>query len=156
MKIKYILQPLLFLFPLPGLMAQNKTADSLSAAKVLGELITICRTVDFADPKVSELGIFYKAAPYIIYRGPDKIRAWKDFTNYSNESEKKGVDEVCQHINGTVNRDSSYRIIKYFTERESEGIWHLLQFSYNKKGIDKNIIFAFLKIDNRFGLGDID
>ncbi len=33
--------------------------------------------------------MFYKAAPYIIYRGSDKKRAWKDFANYSIGEEKK-------------------------------------------------------------------
>jgi hypothetical protein len=28
--------------------------------------------------------------------------------------------------------------------------------SYNVKGIDKKAAYAFLKIGNRFGLGDID
>ena len=69
---------------------------------------------------------------------------------------KKGVDEICLRINGSVNKDSSYKIIKYFTEKESEGTWHVLMVSYKKNGIEKKSAFAFLKIGNQFGLGDID
>ena len=132
------------------------TADSLHVAKTLKELFTICRTVDFNDPKAIELGLFYKAAPYIIYRGTDSSRAWKDIANYKNTEERKGVDEICLRINGTVNRDSNFKIIKYFTEKEPEGTWHLLVIAYDKKGVTKKAVFAFLKIGERFALGDID
>lgn len=35
------------------------------------------------------MGTFYKAARYIIYRGDDKNRNWKDFANYNKADEKK-------------------------------------------------------------------
>ena len=136
--------------------AQNAKADSTAVATTLKSLLSICKNVDFGDPKTTELGTFYKAAPYIVYRGDDKKRAWKVFVNYSTAEEKKGVDEICLRINGSVNKDSSYKIIKYFTEKESEGTWHVLMVSYKKNGIEKKSAFAFLKIGNQFGLGDID
>ena len=136
--------------------AQNKKTDSTKVATTLGSLLSVCKNVDFADPETTKQGMFYKAAPYIIYQGSDKKRAWKEFANYSKAEDKKGVDEICTRINETVNRDSSYQIVKYFTEKESEGVWHVLMVSYKKKGIEKKAAFAFLKIGNRFGLGDID
>ena len=137
--------------------AQTTKADSLQLAKTLNELVLICRRVDFADPKVSQLGIFYKAAPYIVYRGDDKKRAWKVFADYTNTDEKNGVNEVCYKINQTANQDSTgYKIVKYITEKESEGTWHILLVTYKKKNVEKTTAYAFLKIDNKFGLGDID
>lgn len=137
-------------------IAQKHKADSAAVTKVLQALFTICRTVDFADSNVTSQGTFYKAAPYIIYRGDDRKRKWKDFVNYSNADEKLRVNEVCERINRTANQDSSYTIVKYFTETESEGTWHVLMVTYKKKGVEKNTAYAFLKIGNRFGLGDID
>lgn len=140
-----------------GLKAQSVKADSVQVAKTLHELLLICRSINFADPQVTKLGTFYKAAPYIVYRGDDKIRAWKVMSDYSNAYEKKGVDDVCERINRTANQDSlGYKIIKYFTEKESEGTWHILMVSYKKKGVEKTAAYAFLKIGNKFGLGDID
>jgi hypothetical protein len=137
--------------------AQKNKTDSLQVAKTLHELLTICRTVDFADPKVTELGFFYKAAPYIVYRGDDKKRAWKVFADYTRVDEKKGVDAVCERINQTANQDSiGYRIIKYLTQTESEGTWHILMVTYKRKAVEKTTAYAFLKIGNKFGLGDID
>jgi hypothetical protein len=141
---------------LPVVKAQDTKIDSTAAATTLVSLLSVCKNVDFADPKTNELGMFYKAAPYIIYRGSDKKRSWKDFANYSVAEEKKGVDEVCTRINETVNRDSSYKIVKYITNKEQEGIWHVLMISYKKNGIEKKAAFAFLKIGTRFGIGDID
>ena len=157
MKLKSL--QLLFMLMLLNstLKAQTPKADSIQVAKTLHELLLICRSVDFADPQVTKLGTFYKAAPYIVYRGDDKKRAWKVMSDYKNEYEKKGVDDVSERINRTANQDSSgYKIIKYFTEKESEGTWHVLMVSYKKKGVEKTAAFAFLKIGNRFGLGDID
>jgi hypothetical protein len=136
--------------------AQHTQTDSAKAATTLQSLLSICKKVDFADPETIKSGMFYKAAPYIIYRGSDEKRTWKDFANYSNTQEKKGVDDVCTRINESVNRDSSYRIVKYITKKESEGIWHVLMVSYIKNGTEKKAAFAFLKIGSRFGLGDID
>lgn len=138
-------------------LAQKSKSDSLQVANTLHELLTICRTVNFTDPKVAELGTFYKAAPYIVYRGDDKNRAWKVFADYTKAEEKKGVDEVCFKINQTANQDSSgYKIVKYHSEKESEGTWHVLMVTYKKKGKEKTTAYAFLKIGNKFGLGDVD
>ncbi len=130
--------------------------DSVQVVKTLHELLSVCKNVDFSDPKATSVGAFYKAGPYIIYRGEDKTRAWKDFARYSNPNEKKEVDEVCFKINSTVNQDSSYKVIKYFTQKESEGTWLVVQVSYIKNGIEKKAVFAFLRIGDRYGLGDID
>jgi len=155
-----LIYPILFCFAAllsRDAQAQVNKSDSIQVAKTLHELLLICRTVDFTDPQVKKLGTFYKAAPYIVYRGDDKKRAWKTMSDYTNEYEKKGVDDVCERINRTANQDSAgYTISKYLTKKESEGTWHVLLVSYKKKGAEKTTAFAFLKIGNKFGLGDID
>ncbi len=100
------------------LKAQTAKADSAQVAKTLHDLLLICRAVDFTDPQVTKLSTFYKAAPYIVYRGDDKSRAWKVMSDYKNEYEKRGVDDIRERINRTANQDSSgYKIIKYLTEK---------------------------------------
>lgn len=137
--------------------AQANKTDSALVAKTLHDLLRICRTVDFTDANTMKLGTFYKAAPYIVYRGDDKSRAWKTMSDYTKDYDKKGVDDICERINRTANRDSTgYKIVKYITEKESEGIWHVLKVVYKVKGGEKEAAYAFLKIGNKFGLGDID
>jgi hypothetical protein len=155
MKTKLLLFAALFVIPVSFLKAQ-KASDSVKLVKTFTELITICKTVDLKDPKVVKYGTFYQAAPYIIYRGKNNRRQWKDFVDYTNEEEKKEVDNICQKINNTVNQDSSYKILQYLTKRESEGMWHVLIVSYMKNGVVKHTAYAFLKVKGEFGLGDID
>lgn len=157
MKLKQLILLYLVLLFYTDSNAQTSKTDSVQVAQTLHELLRICRSVNFADPKVTQLGTFYQAAPYIVYRGDDKKRAWKTMSDYTNAYEKKGVDDACERINRTANQDSTgYKIIKYMTEKESEGTWHVLVVSYKKRGEIKTAAFAFLRIGNRFGLGDID
>lgn len=141
-----------------AMMAQKKrSADSTAIAKVLDTLASIAKNVNFSDPQVREQGYFYKAAPYIIYRGENAKRKWKAFCNYKLAEDNQGVNSICERFNRTINQSNSYTILSYFTETESEGTWHGLEVAYtNKKGKQKKIVFAFLKIGKRFGLGDID
>jgi Exonuclease C-terminal len=135
---------------------QNRTADSTAVAKALHELAAIAKNVDFTDPKVQTLGYFYKAAPYVVYRGTNAKRKWKTFCNYKLQEDKVGVDHICERFNRTINRPGGYTILRYVTESESEGTWHALEVQFTGKNGLRTAQFAFLKIGKRFGLGDID
>ena len=139
-----------------AVVAQNRVADSAQVAQALIELLRICKQVDSVDSKTSELGIFYKAAPYIVYRGEDTVRKWKDAADYTKAEDKKGVDEVCFRINQAVKQDEHYRFTGYRSETESEGTWHVITVAYRKKGVERKADFAFLLIKGRYRLGDID
>ena len=156
MKSTFISALLITIFAGSTAQAQITKKDSLAVVKRYVELLDICKKGNIADPSANAAGLFSKAAPYIVYRGDDEKRAWKTFCNYAVAEEKRGVDEVCTEINETVNRDPNYKIVQYHTEKESEGIWHLLMVTYVKAGKEKNAVFAFLKIKGQFGLGDID
>ncbi len=145
---------ILFSFAAFTVCAQNN--DSATLAKTFNELTELCKNVDFTDPKSFELGYFYKAAPYIVYRGEDAKRKWKTAADYSKSEDKTGVDAVCEKINQTVNQDKNYKIVQYFTEKESEGTWHVLMVTFIKKSVEKKAAFAFLNINGKFLLGDID
>lgn len=131
-----------FLFILGSAKSQS---DSLRVVNTLQELLLICKNKTFP-----------KAANYIIYRGSDKKRNWKDYAKYKNVEEKQNVDGVCERINSTVNQDPNYKIVKFFTEKESEGKWYIVEVSYLKSGEPKKALFAFLKVKGHFGIGDID
>jgi hypothetical protein len=155
MAIKKITLLILSLLLLQFIKAQRK-ADSALAVKTFQLLLAACKKADITSTREKATDGFFRAAPYIAYRGSDKKRAWKTFANYRKAEDKQAVDEVCTRINETVNRDSSYRIVKYLTQKESEGDWHVLMVQYNDSGVERGAIFAFLKIGKRLGLGDID
>jgi hypothetical protein len=135
---------------------QTRSADSTAVAKALHELADIAKNVNFTDPKVQTLGYFYKAAPYIVYRGSNAKRKWKTFCNYQLKEDKQGVDGICERFNRTINQPGGYTILRYVTETESEGTWHALEVQFTGKNGITTAQFAFLKIGKRFGLGDID
>jgi hypothetical protein len=155
MHTKYFILLIISFALLPFAHAQRK-ADSALAVKTLQLLVTVCKKADITSSGKKAADGFFRAAPYIIYRGADKNRAWKTFTNYSKAEDKQAVDEICMRINGSINRSSKYKIVKYSTEKESEGTWHVLMVRYQQNGEEKEAAFAFLKIGKRFGLGDID
>lgn len=130
--------------------------DSAEVANSLKVLVAICKNADWVAGNTASPVNFSKAAPFIIYRGADKNRAWKVFADYDNAEDKKSVDEICNRINRSINLDSNYSIIKYFTEKESEGVWYVLVVKYTKNETAKKAAYAFLKLGKRFALGDID
>lgn len=137
--------------------AQNKKTDSITVSATFEKLVLACKETVPEDPQTKTLGRFYKASSFIIYRGADKNRAWKDFMHYDNKEEKDETDHICKRINRTANLEGSdYKITKYFTEKESEGTWHVLIITYKAEGVEKKAAYAFLKVNGKFGLGDID
>lgn len=136
--------------------SQQRVKDSTEVANTFNTILKECKNVNFADPDIAKYGTFYKVAPYIIYQGKDEKRKWKDYCNYSVEEEKNGVDEICFRINRTINKADSYKIVQYKTEKESEGLWHILHVSLLLNGKQKQMSFAFLKPGKKFALGDID
>src|SRR5438477_10860755 len=103
---------MILLLAIPVVTTAQTAADSLKVVVTMKALLNICRSVNFSDPRTTSLGTFYKAAPYIVYRGNDKKRAWKELCNYNNAEDKKGVDETCTTINETDNRDNNYKIVR--------------------------------------------
>jgi hypothetical protein len=155
MKYKNLLL-VFFSFAMLAATAQKKTSDSAMVAKTLKELITLCRNVDFNDTKTVPKDKLNKIASYIIYKGDDEKRNWKDFANYADYLEKDRVDKMGLEISTTVSQADKYVITGFRTDTESEGKWYVLEVSYTQKRSTRNINFAFLKIKGRFGLGDID
>jgi hypothetical protein len=136
--------------------AQSRNEDSIKVVNTLLYILQNSAHVNFSDTNVLKLGTFYKVAPYIVYRGKDLKRKWKDNCNYALEEDKLGVDEICFKLNRTINKVDTFIIEKYSTEKESEGIWHILTISFNLKGKNKVMQFAFLKPGKTYLLGDID
>ena len=62
---------LFFVCHVPEAAGKN---DEARVREVIDKLLDICAHVDFSDPKTIELGLFYKAAPYVVYRGEDEER----------------------------------------------------------------------------------
>jgi hypothetical protein len=127
---------------------ESETPEEAEPATVetrLTELFDLCRNGDVDE-----------AAAYFVYRGPDKSREWKDTFRASDPLERAGVKELCRRITGYLDESEAYVFGEVKVERESEGVWHALEVSFQKEDKSKKVIFAFLKIKGRFAIGDID
>lgn len=111
----------------------------------LTELFGFCQSDD--------LGM---AAPYFVYRGPDKAREWKDTMRADDPVDKGAVREICRRIKGYLDEGQSYSFGEVKVEKESEGEWHALEVTFQRGDKTQKATFAFLLIKGQFSIGDID
>ncbi len=92
-----------------------------------------------------------EAASFIVYRGDDEKRKWKDALRPAIADELKNAEQLCEEVRG-YHALGAPRFDKYEEQLESEGrwqIWHV-QFGEKKTG------FAFLRVGAVLLLGDVD
>jgi hypothetical protein len=111
----------------------------------LAELFELCRARDYVQ-----------AASYLVYRGDEKRRNWKDIYNYNNRDEQPPVEGVCTKIRDLLHGCDGQEYGSVRIEKESEGEWVALTVTFRKAGERTTLTFAFLKIKGKYCLGDID
>jgi hypothetical protein len=92
-----------------------------------------------------------KLAAFVVFKGRDESRKWKDVCNYTGEEDKVRVDSFVRQLN-EVFVDGAPVPESFSTEKESEGEWLLL----HCKAGEKKVTFAFLKLKDTLAVGDID
>jgi hypothetical protein len=127
-----------------GAHAQAK-ADSLAAVKTFRALLEAVKAGDAV-----------KASANILNTNPDSKKAYKAFANYSDPGDKLAVDKWIKIIRRDILGAQQYSITAYESNKESEGVWHMLMLSCTGNEKTYTIGVAFLKVGNRLGLGDID
>jgi hypothetical protein len=65
------------------------------------------------------------------------------------------VDRICGEI-AEMMKSNGMAFGPITAERESEGLWGVIDIGVSLPGTIKHVKFAFLRINNRFYLGDID
>jgi len=139
MKTKFLITVIFLLFGYVISYAQSdKVGDRLH------KLFIFCFTDNYKD-----------ASKYIVYKGSDTSRAWKDVYNYDNENEKDTVKKVCIRIKNYLEEGGDYELTDFTEKEESEGIWYTWLVEFNK-GNHKKVYFSFLKVGKRYALGDIN
>ena len=126
-------------------MMGGRLSKEEQVKKRLKELFAICKSGDFS-----------KADEYLVYRGKDQDRKWKDVYDYSNANESTRVDNTCRRIKRDLDVYGPYEITKYTVKTESEGEWNILEVTFKDGEQSGKRLFAFLKIKGNWALGDID
>ncbi|WP_159090897.1 hypothetical protein [Aquimarina aquimarini] len=105
--------------------------------------------------ELSDKGTYADLAPYVIYRGTDATRKWKDTYNSENTEEAEQLQYMYNKIR-SLQKYGSYEFVEFITDKESEGQWYVWKLNFNSSNAQKTIYFAFLKINDTYALGDID
>ena len=125
---------------------QGKDSENPEAVETrLASLFDICKSDKPED-----------AASYIVYRGEDKTREWKDTLHADDPADKAAIVGICWRIKGYLDESTNYSFDGVRVKRESEGEWHALEVSFYQGEKTKKVIFAFLLVKGQFAIGDID
>lgn len=89
--MKYITSTF-FIFMFSICTANKTIIDSVAVLDKTKTLVGYCEKVDFSDPNILKLGVYYKASELITYNG-------SSHADYSNKTEKNYVDSLCKNIN---------------------------------------------------------
>ncbi len=140
-----LVSPFLFVLIAMVQMAAGCSSSEEDSKKDIEKIIELA--------KANDLGAL---ANFIVYRGPDKARKWKDSYDVKDGWEKERVDSMAESIRKIFSDDSSYEFGKFQKKTQSEGEWHVWEISVKNKSETKTVIFAMLKIGDHYVIGDID
>ena len=92
---------------------------------------------------------------YVVYRGSDEKRKWKDVCQLTSTDERRYVRSVMGRIKNNFS-PFTYELVSYHSRQESEGLWHVWEVKFVQHGEEKHAHFAFLKVKGVYALGDIE
>jgi len=90
----------------------------------------------------------------ILYMGNDYARSWKDNINYETKGEQAIVKRFCNRLNSYIGEIISFG--KFSLQEETEGLWHVIELNHRKGSKIRTTILAFLRVDARLLLADIE
>ncbi len=116
---------------------QQRVADRV------GDLVQVCSNKN---------GDYSGAAGWVVYTGSDRARKYKDVVSAEGE-DRSYLNSTCYHLSKLLDGGRSYTLVKYSTETESEGVWHIQEMKFPS---GKAATLAFLEIGGTMALADID
>ncbi|MDM8522783.1 hypothetical protein QUF80_05360 [Desulfococcaceae bacterium HSG8] len=132
---------------------------ALSADKKQSSPQKIVKDVKTLLTKMFELartGKNQKLAEYILYMGKDQARRGKNVVNYANADDKIQTDSVARIIKGYLDQYPSHEFTEFMVQIKDDGEWYAWEVTFKKDGKTEKAIFGFLKLKDRYLLGDID
>ena len=99
-----------------------------------------------------KMGDYSGAEGLVLYTGSDRARKYKAFASADGE-ERQMLNRACFDVSKLMDGGNSYTITGFEEEPESEGTWYALSVSFPS---GRSAQMAFLEVDGKMGLGDID
>lgn len=141
---KIILSSLFVLF-LIAYGCEKSAQDAVQAR--LDTIITILQKDQLTDNDISEM------SGYLVYRGSEQSRRWKDVMNPAVEEEKALVKGFMEEMREQFTRVTDYEYGEFLTEEKSEGVWYIQQVTAST---GMQYYFAMLNVNGEYVIGDID
>ncbi|OQX80211.1 MAG: hypothetical protein B6D61_02295 [Bacteroidetes bacterium 4484_249] len=92
--------------------------------------------------ELCEAGNLRETANYMVYRGDDETRRWKDVLNYDNPEERKKVEDLAGDISKLLSKGDEYAIVQYFTENDRKDVRRYCNRNFIYTGIKGLIIMV--------------
>lgn len=106
--------------------------------------------------ELSKAKKFEQAAPLIAYDGADETKKLKTAFDAKNEDDLNSVKRICKKIKALIDISDSYEIGAQ-TEIEKDGInWFVTEVGFKSGNQSLKTVFSFVKINDKFLLGDVD
>ena len=141
-KISYILA-----FCLCGALGAMEKNDLIEAVT---RLKTACGTPDYNNAPL----IYAEAAKFIAYTGRDRTRKYKSPADYAQEEDQRAVNAVCERINHKIATIDAWGDMQ--TQRKRDQSWYAIEGQHMFRNRIRKVIFAFVDINGKLYLGDID
>ncbi len=105
--------------------------------------------------ELSKENKYEQLAPYLVYRGNDEQRKWKDICNLNHPDEVEQLKLLSKEIN-RLHQISEPKFVEFIQQEESEGKWYVWKLEFKNDTKTRPAYFAFLKINGQYAIGDID
>jgi len=106
--------------------------------------------------ELSKAKKFSEAAALIAYDGPNESKKLQAAYNPNDENELNSVKRICKKIKALIDISDSYEIGNPNETKEDGVDWTVIEVSFKSGNQNLKTIFSFVKVDDKFLLGDID
>ncbi len=137
-----------FLFIVLVCSTKASTNDSISILEKSKEMVLYCEKIDFSDPNILKLGVYYKASELITYNGHHKA-------DYSNKAEKSYVDSLCKKINVILGLNKDWHFGS-FNKKSDSILYQEIKFRNSIYEPYSRVKLVFIKSDNDYFIMGIE
>ena len=113
-------------------------------------LKTNCGTPDYSKAPL----VYGEAAKFIAYTGRDQERKYKSRADYTQTEDQRIVHAFCERINTRIGMIDAWG--EMLTQRKRGQSWYAIEGQHTYRNRIKKVIFAFVEIEGKLYLGDID
>jgi hypothetical protein len=96
-------------------------------------------------------------APWLVFKSGNTAETWKRSLRYNDDEEQLAIEKECAKLQVLVTGLQDYSYVEFASTQDAEGEWLIWKVKLNyQDGENEASTFAFLKVGDRYLLGDIE